>query len=81
MKTQETLSKFLENIEFRKLYNQLLTKLKKYRFLEANNWFLSKCLEDEIIPKSFQVKNKAQNSSKEFVNKWADTTKIASLEK
>ena len=49
-------------------------------FLEANNLFLSLCLEQEIIPKSFQVKNRAHNISKEFANKWADTTKIASLE-
>ena len=48
--------------------------------MEANNWFLSKCLENRIIPKSFLVKNKAQNSSKDFVNKWTDTTKNASLE-
>ena len=75
----ETLSKFLENLEFRKLYNKLLTGVRKYRFMEANNWFLSKCLENRIIPKSFVVKNKAQNSSKDFVNKWTDTTKNTSL--
>ena len=76
----ETLSTFLQNIEFRKLYNQLLTSIRKYKFLEANNWFLSKCLEEKIIPKSFRVKNKAHNSSKEFENRWTDTTNLASLE-
>ena len=80
VQNDETLSTFLENLEFRKLYNQLLTKLRKYRYLEANNWFLSKCLEQQIIPKSFQIKNQTQNSSKEFVNKWAVTTKNASIE-
>ena len=76
----ETLSKFLSNLEFRKLYNQLLTKLRKYRYLEANNWFLSKCLEEQIIPKSFKVTYKVQNSSKEFLDRWTDTTKNASTE-
>ena len=80
IQNKETLSTFLENLEFRKLYNQLLAKLRKYRFLEANNWFLSKCLEQKIIPTSFKVKNRAQNSTNEILDRWTDATKAASLE-
>ena len=87
----ETLSTFLWNKGFRKLYNKLLETVRKYRFLEANNWFLMKCLEEELIPKSFLVKNKVHNNSKDvtlaredekqykahnnFEDRWTTTTK------
>ena len=57
----ETLSKFLENSDFRKLYCDLLKVLKKYKNLEANN-----CLTKEIIPKSFLVQTRFIKSLKEI---------------
>ena len=37
----ENISTFLSNPVFRKLYNKSLDTVKKYKNIEANNWFLS----------------------------------------
>ena len=70
----ETLSKFLENSEFRKLYCHLLKLLKKYRNLEANSLFLQECLTKKLIPMSFRVKNSSKNAPKEYKNKCKELT-------
>ena len=69
---EETLSTFLGNSDFRKLYNRLLEKIKKYRFLESNNWFLKKCLEEKIVPKSFKINNRINNNSKDVTHASGD---------
>ena len=71
----ENLSTFLSNKDFRKHYNKSLDTIKKYKNLEANNWFLSQCISEEIVPKSFANKNTIKTGkSGDFINECSSWT-------
>ena len=78
--SQETLSTFLANDDYRKLWNILLDTAKNYRNLEANNWFLSQCVALNAIPQSFVSSCKAKsNKSSSFKKDWSEQLKHQSL--
>ena len=49
---------FLSNPDYRKAYNNILKSSEKYSKVLASTWFLNKCLEDKVIPKTFRIKNR-----------------------
>ena len=78
--SQETLSTFLANDDYRKSWNILLDTAKQYRNLEANNWFLSQCIALNTIPQSFVSSCKAKNNkSSSFKKEWSEQLKHQSL--
>ena len=59
--SDDKLFEFLSNEEYRKKYNQLLGQTRTFQNLCANNSFLSKCLEEKLVPKSFRISNQPHN--------------------
>ena len=78
--TDEDLSTFLSNKEFRKLYNNLLGVTKKYQNSSANNWFLGQCISESVVPKTFRISNQPHARNKEFSARWTSASKSASIE-
>ena len=73
------LSTFLSNNENRKLYNQTIGKIKKFQNICASNQFLSQCIHEELIPRTFNIRNKPQNKPKGSETTWNDISKEASI--
>ena len=55
--TNQDLSTFLSNKDFRKLYNQMLGINKKFQIATARNWFLEQCIAENVVPKTFRISN------------------------
>ena len=64
---------FFKNDDYRKLYNQVISKCKSYHLWQAKNWFLNELIHQKIVPKYFKVQNKSNNTQ-------SDAALITSLE-
>ena len=64
---------FLNNQDFRKLYNKVINSCRKWHQWNAKNWFLQRLIDEKIIPSYFRVKNKNHSPT-------SDAATTASLE-
>ena len=66
----EDLSTFLSNSDHRKMYNKCLNFTKKYQNLCARNWFLEKCISENLIPNDFKIRKKTNDSTIKASVEW-----------
>ena len=76
----EYISTFLSNYEFRKLYNKIVGNVKKFQNKSASCWFLRQCIQEQLIPTTFRIRNKLhKNGNLETEERWYETSKEASI--
>ena len=54
---------FFKNDDYRKLYNQVISKCKSYHLWQAKNWFLNELIHQKIVPKGSLQKKKSMEFS------------------
>merc|ERR1712079_539390 len=69
---------FLNNKDFRKLYNQLIKSAEKYAKCHAKVWFLQQCREHKLIPKTLRISNKPTDEN--LAPEWNSVTQSTCLE-
>ena len=74
-----TLNSFLANSDYRKLYCQHLGELKRWKYCEANNWFLRECVERKVIPQSFLTKTTAKSQDPEYLKAYEERNEAFAL--
>ena len=53
---------------------------KKYNHVSACNWFLTKCISANIVPKTFKISNQPHLKNNQFSARWTEASKAASIE-
>ena len=74
------LSDFLSNKPLRKLYFKTVNISRKLSKLHGTIWFLSQCLEENLIPKTFRIKNKPHQRESSPNQNWESSAQQTSLD-
>lgn len=74
------LSDFLSNKPLRKLYFNTVNISRKLSKLHGTIWFLSQCLEENLIPKTFRIKNKPHQRESSPNQNWESSAQQTSLD-
>ena len=71
---------FLSDRNSRKLYLKLINSTQRVFKISASIWFLEKCIEGKLIPKTFRIRNKPTSPSDTTSSDWNATSLKSSLE-
>ena len=77
---QGNLFSFLGIGNFKHLYNKMLRTCEKYAKKSATVWFLTQCIEGEIVPRTFRISNRSQSQDANTNSNWNAATLNASIE-
>merc|ERR1712183_1029383 len=64
----------------RKLFNKLLNSVEKTFKAQASSWFIEKCLEESIIPKTLRISKPSLSEDNEINKKWTEASQNTTIE-
>ena len=71
---------FLSDDTTRYFYNKLQNLGSKYAKVCSKVWFIEKCIQENVIPKTFRVSNKSPSQDTNMASQWKSATQNTSME-